>query len=191
MPWEKQFNVDEARLNAMAAFWTHGYESTSMQDLLDAMGIQRGSFYDTFKSKHHVLLEALRQYDQGRKDTFAEAARGESAKQTIADFFQSIAAEARHADGKRGCLLVNCALELGPKDPEVAKVVSRAFEETENFFRTLIERGRKTGEIPKHVAPRSTAKALLGLLLGMRVLARAGAADTVDSIAAQAAAMLE
>lgn len=191
MPWEKQFDIDQARQNAMIAFWTRGYDNTSMQDLLDVMGIQRGSFYDTFKSKHQVLLEALRSYDSGRKEMFTQVARGKSARQVIETFFKSIASEAHSETGQRGCLLVNCALELAPRDSDVAKIVNRAFDETRTFFQSTIERGQSSGDIPKTVDPKGTAQALLGLLLGMRVLARAGSSAAVNVIAAQAVALLE
>ena len=191
MPWEKQFDVDRARRNAMSAFWTHGYETTSMQDLLEAMGIQRGSFYDTFKSKRDVLLAALAEYDQGRRETFRKLAQGHSPKQAVEALFRAVVAEAKSESGRRGCFLVNSALELAPRDPDVAKIVNRAFAETETFFRSMIERGQAEGEIPKHVDPVRTAQALLGMLLGMRVLARSGAgAGVLKAIAAQAAGSL-
>lgn len=53
MPWQKRFDVNRVRQQAMQEFWARGYEATSMH-LIDRMGINRGSFYDTFKSKHQV-----------------------------------------------------------------------------------------------------------------------------------------
>lgn len=191
MPWEKQFDIEDVRQKAMVAFWTRGYENTSMQDLLEAMGIQRGSFYDTFKSKHQVLIDALHWYDSGRKEIFANVGRGKSARGVIANIFKSVAEDAQSEDGRRGCLLVNCALELAPRDAEVAEIVNRAFDETRSFFESTIARGKAVGEIPDTVNAKETAQTLLGLLLGMRVLARSGAASAVTSIARQAIALLE
>ena len=190
MPWEKQFDIEAVRQKAMIAFWTRGYENTSMQDLLDAMGIQRGSFYDTFKSKHDALLGALHRYDAGRKEMFSKAASGKSARGIIERFFRNVATEAQSDDGRRGCLLVNCALELAPRDPKVAEIVNRAFDETRSFFQSTIERGQSAGEISAAVNAKETAQTLLGLLLGMRVLARAGSVSAVNTIAGQAVALL-
>jgi len=190
MPWEKQFDIEAVRQKAMIAFWTRGYENTSMQDLLDAMGIQRGSFYDTFKCKHDALLGALNRYDAGRKEMFSKAASGKSARGVIEGFFRNVATEAQSDDGRRGCLLVNCALELAPRDPKVAEIVNRAFDETRSFFQSAIERGQSAGEISTAVNAKETAQTLLGLLLGMRVLARAGSVSAVNTIAGQAVALL-
>ena len=63
MPWEKQFDSDAVLDKAMQAFWARGYEATSMQDLVDCMGINRGSLYATFGDKHSLFIQALRRYD--------------------------------------------------------------------------------------------------------------------------------
>jgi len=192
MPWVKNFNVDQARQKAMEVFWSHGYEATSIQDLLDATGIQRGSFYDTFTSKRQLLLDALKQYDATKRRVFLdEARRAGSPKERITWFFKTVAEEAICPTGRRGCFVVNCALEVAPRDPEVADIVNRYFGEIEVFFRSAIEEGRKTREIPQRVQPGMTSRALLGLLLGIRVLSRSGASKTViQAIAQQAAALL-
>ena len=52
MPRQKDFDPDRALGNAMELFWEKGYEATSVQDLVDRMGINRFSMYDTFGSKH-------------------------------------------------------------------------------------------------------------------------------------------
>ncbi len=59
MPSQKQFDVDEALGLALEEFWRQGYRATSMADLLGCMGIQKGSFYATFGSKHEIFVDAL------------------------------------------------------------------------------------------------------------------------------------
>ena len=64
MPRAKCFDRNDALEKAMKAFWSRGYEATSMQDLVDCMGINRGSLYNTFGGKHELFLEALDHYGQ-------------------------------------------------------------------------------------------------------------------------------
>ena len=47
----------------MYVFWRKGYADASLRDLLKAMGIGEGSFYNAFKSKRNSYLESLKQYD--------------------------------------------------------------------------------------------------------------------------------
>src|SRR5574340_926194 len=185
MPWQKKFDVNRARQQAMQEFWARGYEATSMQNLIDRMGINRGSFYDTFKSKHQVLIEALQHYDATKRIAWLEEARrGRSPRAAIETIFRSVANLEEGGASPRGCFLVNCALELAPSNRKVAAIVKRAFSETEAFFRLTIEEGQAKGDIPRHVDAAKAARALLGMLLGMRVLSRAGAAKGVlDTVA--------
>jgi TetR/AcrR family transcriptional repressor of nem operon len=191
VPWEKQFDVDAARERAMATFWAQGYKATSMQDLLDAMGIQRGSFYGTFGSKRDILLDSLRRYDADRAKAFAELRHGRTSLQAIEALFRSIADGRGVRGGPRGCFLVASASELAPGDPEVATIVNRAFADIESFLHAAIKEGQARQEITASQDPGKLARALLGMLLGMQVLARSGADRKVlASIADQAIAML-
>ena len=192
MPWEKQFDVDEALNRALAAFWAEGYEATSMQQLLDAMGLNRGSFYDTFGSKHNALLQALNRYGETViRPALTGACSGRTPRAMIEAVFDWVVAEALGKAGSRGCLFVNTALEMAPRDPEVSRVVGRAFEEMETFFRSSIEQGQAVGEISGNMDAAATAKSLMAMLLGLRVMARSGASrDTLQAVAAQVSTML-
>ena len=64
MPWKKQFDADSVLDKAMQAFWARGYDATSMQDLVDCTGINRGSLYATYGDKHTLFVAALRMYDE-------------------------------------------------------------------------------------------------------------------------------
>ncbi len=192
MPWEKQFDVDAALGRAMEAFWSQGYEATSTQDLLVRMGINRGSLYDTFGSKRELFLKVLKHYQatyQGPK--VAEAARGRTPRETIGALFDGLVAEALGGSGRCGCLLVNTALELAPHDEEIARIVAAGLRDIEAFFKRTIETGQQIGEIPGRIDAAEVARALLGLLIGLRVLARTLPDKPVlDAIATRAKAML-
>ncbi|MDP6351736.1 MAG: TetR/AcrR family transcriptional regulator [Alphaproteobacteria bacterium] len=193
MPWEKQFDVSEALGRAMEAFWSRGYEATSTQNLLDEMGINRGSLYDTFGNKRSLFLKALKRYEATyQRPRIAAAARGRTAPETIRRLFDSLVSDV-FADSARGdCFLVNTALEMAAHDPEVAAIVGEGFRDIESFFRSTIERGLAAGDIGAHVDATEVARALLGLLIGLRVLARSlPDRALLESIAGRAAALIE
>jgi len=88
--------------------------------------------------------------------------------------------------------LVNTAIELSPHDDEIAQVVANGLSETEAFFRDSVLEGQRVGDIPSHVDPAHTARALLGLLTGLRVLARGRPErPLLEALANQAAALLK
>lgn len=192
MPWTKQFDVDEALDRALALFWRKGYEATSMRDLLAAMGIQKGSFYNTFSSKHELLLRALDRYTSSRFDDFSRVIDGLEPREAIAALFRTVAKHCVADERELGCMVVNCALELAPDDPEVQAMVHRTIRAHEGLFADLIRRGQDTGEIPAAVPVNRTAKALMGLTMAMRVYSRAGAPKaTIAALSDQAMALVE
>lgn len=192
MPWEKQFNHDEALSRAMSAFWAHGYDATSMQDLVDCMGINRGSLYATFGDKRSLFIEALRRYDAVyREDWAARLSSSHGPRAAILAAFDAAIAAALDTGSSDGCLLVNTALELSPHDEEISAIVDHGLAEMERFFRDMIEQGQAAAEIPAHVEPVDTARGLLSLFIGLRVLARSRPEKSLlRSVANQAAALL-
>lgn len=192
MPWEKQFDIDQALGRAMDAFWARGYEATSMQDLVDCMGINRGSLYATFGDKRSLFIRALQRYAARQDQTRAERLAGpDSPRAAILATFNAAIEAALDAGSRDGCLLVNTALELSPHDPEISDIVGRSFAEMESFFARMIEAGQAGGEVSADVDADDTARALLSLFIGLRVLSRSRPEPVLlNSIAGQAAALL-
>lgn len=173
MPWEKQFNRDEALEKAMQAFWRRGYAATSMQDLVECMGVNRGSLYATFGDKHDLFLAALRMFDERvRGQLLTNLAARFGPRDSIRQLFTTFLSEATEAGGNRGCLLTNTALELAAHDPEAAQVVANAQEQIEDFLKGRIEAGRLAGEIAVAAPAGEIARGLLAVLLGLMVLIR-------------------
>ncbi len=173
MPWEKTFDVGEALDKAMQTFWARGYEATSMQDLVDCTGVNRGSLYATYGDKRTIFLAALRMYDEKmRRRLLTDIEIHYEPREAIRQMFLAFMANVSEAGGNRGCFLTNTALELAPHDPEVSQVVAHAQREIEVFFARMIKKAKVLGEIPKHVKPTETARGLLASLIGLVVLTR-------------------
>ena len=192
MPWEKSFDTDDALGKAVTAFWLRGYEATSMQDLVDCMGIGRGSLYAAFGDKRQLFLQALALYDERHRRRWTERLSASvSPRWAILAAFDEVIAAA--LDGARdGCLLINTGVEMAPHDDEIAAAVGKALEEMEGFFRTMIQRGQAMGEIPPALDAAETAQGLLALLAGLRVLSRSRPEEALmRGIARQAEAWLQ
>ena len=90
MPWEKQFNVDDVLDKAMRTFWSRGYEATSVQDLVECTGINRGSLYATYGDKRELFLASLRHYDQNVRQALVKGLERECGpREAIRRLFQA------------------------------------------------------------------------------------------------------
>lgn len=174
MPRTKEFEPLEALDAAMELFWRKGYEAASMRELLDAMGIGRGSFYDTFGDKHTLFLAALDRFQEVRTLWVEEVLAG-SGLEGVREVFWRTVDGLVEFEPRRGCLLANSAVELAPHDPEVAARISGYIQRTEAAFEDALARAREDGEISADSDPKALARFLVNTLHGLRVLARAGA----------------
>ncbi len=173
MPWEKAFDEELAVDRAMQVFWEKGYEPSSLADLIKATGINRGSFYNAFGGKQQLFLRALEKYEQeNRRNVLAELEALNNPIEAIEGLFQGIIEEAQTDDARKGCFLINTALDIAHHETDVADLVEKGIRETEAFFRRCIEVGQARSEIPAGIEPEETAKALMSLLVAIRVLGR-------------------
>jgi len=169
----KEFDTTAVLEKALDVFWDKGYEAASLQDLLDAMRISRSSFYETYGSKHDLFLAAMERYVDTRVGELVGGLEGggsgkEAIRRTMAEVVDHLACP----DGRRGCFVNNCAVELAPHDAAAAVHVQGALRRFEDAFYRAVRRGQKQGEIRKEKDPRALARFLANNLHGLQVLAK-------------------
>lgn len=188
VPWETTFDEDAALTRAMGVFWAKGYQATSISDLVAAMGINKGSLYNTFGSKKELFTRAFLKYDRERRQALiARLDRLDDASEAIAGLFDALIAESHGDAERRGCLLVNTALELPNHPRDIQDIVSTAMDDFERFFERTLRVGQQRGQVSTELDPSEAATSLLALAVGLRVLARGPrAAGALDAIRKQA-----
>lgn len=173
MPWEKNFDVDMTLTRAMHAFWAHGFEATSIQDLVRATGVNRASLYATYGGKREIFVAALKKYDGSvRRQMLEQYAEALGPKAAIKGVFDKFIDQSLSPGANWGCFITNTALELAAHDAEVAALVNEAQDEIEEFFRERIEAGQASGEINPNGDAAQLARQTLATLLGLLVLIR-------------------
>lgn len=168
MARKREFDEVEALKQAMQLFWIQGYEKTSMEDLVNYMGVHRKSIYDTFGNKHELFIKALEYY----KDTIGQQmmeyiADKESALDKIKALFDfSMWSNEEQA---KGCLVVNTAVELSLHDEVIAQIIRTNFNETEKVIYQLLQQGQTTGEFSSQLGLAVTTQFIHNALIGIRV----------------------
>ena len=171
----REFNVDHALDQALQVFWSKGYETASLRDLIGAMGISKSSFYDTFGSKHELFLKVIDRYNSTVASCGMEAMiqAAPSPKTGIRNLFHGIIETMVEGGEKRGCFLNNCAVEVACHDDMAAGRIASGIAKTEETFYCAIRRGQKLGEIGADKEPRALARNLTGTLNGLLVMGKA------------------
>jgi len=169
----RQFDPEVAVDQAMEVFWRKGYAGTTPQDLVDALGIGKGSLYHAFGSKHALFEQALSRYRDSQTRALVHLLEEPGpVKERLRRVLGLLVAGDLADPDRRGCMAVNAAAELGGNDEAATGQVRRMLDLTEGAFRALIEEGQRSGEIAPGRDPAALGSLLLNTVVGLRVLAR-------------------
>lgn len=175
----REFDIDVATARAMEQFWLRGYEGTTVPHLVEATGVQRGSLYAAFGSKHALYLAALDRYQQEGAAPMARAVRqvlqeGCSVRDVVRGLLLGMVDEAVDDPARRGCLMVNAVTERAACDRDVARRGRQAMVGMTEVFGELLRVAQDRGELPQDRDVVALARFLVLTVQGLRV---AGVAD--------------
>lgn len=180
----KEFDPDSALNSAVALFWEQGYEATSIEQLVDRMGISRASLYNAFGGKHDLFLAALERYDQAvvRQGLRTLEIRGDP-MEILQRYFEKMLRFNLKMGLGRGCLMTNAASELAARDNETAKRVRASLQRRERALARVIERGQELGQIRKQTDASCLARYLNGIICGLSAVGKlADSSDPLEEI---------
>ena len=164
---------EAAALNAtVQCFWNRGYEATSVKDLIESTGITAASLYNAYGDKRGLFRAALDHYVERSIMERIRRCEALPPRQAIGSFFDDILSRSLNDGEHKGCMLVNSALEMAPHDPEFKKSIAGALARIEAFFLHCIKAGQIDGTVTRSQRAEVLARHLLGVLMGVRVLAR-------------------
>jgi TetR/AcrR family transcriptional regulator, transcriptional repressor for nem operon len=168
----REFDEEVVLDAAMQCFWAHGFESTSVKDLIEKTGLTAASLYNAYGDKRAMFRTALDHYIE--KSIGARLQRSEALPplEAIRTFFGDILRRSLGDRERKGCMIVNSALEMAPHDKEFRETIVETLKRLECFFLDCVERGQADGTITSSQPAVGLAQHLLGVLMGVRVLAR-------------------
>jgi TetR/AcrR family transcriptional repressor of nem operon len=169
----KDFDENEVLAKAIQIFWHKGYNGTSMQDLVDGLGISRSSLYDTYTDKHTLFVKALESYKNTGADKIQDIINNTtSAKETVKTLLKFTLNELLCDNKQKGCFMVNAEVEVAPHDAEVNSLVCKNDLQMEDAFYQVIQKGKDSGEVKNQQDARALARFIFNTVKGMRVTAK-------------------
>jgi TetR/AcrR family transcriptional repressor of nem operon len=173
----REFDTDAAIEAALVAFRHTGYEGTSIQTLVEATGVGRGSLYAAFGSKEGLYLQALDRYRENYADPLIALLSTEApALEMIREILIGLVDEIVRDDRRLACLIVSAATERIHQDAQVASRIRTTTQGLEDGFTQLLTAAQATGEIDAAKDqieaakdPRGLARMLVMTTHGLRV----------------------
>lgn len=176
----KDFDENEVLTKAIQIFWHKGYNGTSMQDLVDGLGISRSSLYDTFTDKHTLFIKALESYrNSGAAKIQEMIAQSGSAKEAVRKLLEYTTKDLLDDDQQKGCFMVNAKLEVASHDMEVNSLLCQNDQQMEDAFLRVIQNGKDNGEIKNQLDARALARFIINTVKGMQVTGKSTADKSV------------
>lgn len=170
----KEFDPDIVLRRALELFWEHGYDATSMSDLVEHLGIAKASIYGTFGGKRELFLKALQRYLETTDPVImAELSQPGPVLPAVRALVGRFIREASSPDSYLGCMVVNSAVGMARRDADVARLVESSWAHLETTLTAALLRARAQGELSADSDPRALARFLLVFFQGVRVLERA------------------
>ncbi|MGC2781225.1 MAG: TetR/AcrR family transcriptional regulator [Bradyrhizobium sp.] len=171
----REFDMDVVLDKAITVFSRLGYSATSVADLNEALGLTSGSIYKAFGDKRGVLLAALERYVDRRTrrldDLLASARTG---RERVAAVLKSYAETSHGESGRIGCLVIGTLMEFAGSDPLLRERLTKILAMHESRLLRFIKEGQADGSIASTINPEVTARLLLCVIQGMRVLGKSG-----------------
>ncbi|MGK3141370.1 TetR/AcrR family transcriptional regulator [Pantoea sp. C2G6] len=181
----KVFDRDAALDKALTLFWTHGYEGTSLSDLVAATGAKAPTLYAEFVNKEGLFRAAMERYVE-KFSAWREAALGDEqlpVAQAIEAYFRATAACFTERNSPGGCFFICTSTALSAASAEVAAMLQQQHQSQEHALSDFLLTRQQRGELSAEVNISALARYLGCMLQGMSVRAREGAPrEDLDSI---------
>ena len=169
------YDLDEVLDAAIGVFWAKGYEGASLDDLTNAMGLNRPSLYARFGSKHGLFLAALDRYIETYFASLVSSLMQEDDISTaIERNYREIIRLVTSEDGPRGCLVSSVAVEVAERDDAVREKIANHYAQAEAYLDERLAEGGY-GRLSDGAAPTVTGAMIVSAGLSFSARARLGA----------------
>ena len=188
----KSFDEQEVLSLAMDYFWKHGYEHSSLDGVLQAMGISKGSFYYMFGSKEELFSKCLELYRKKQLEYLESLKKEIGAKATMLKLVENTLHELKTTGRLTGCLLMNSGKECYGRYEDLSKQIREEYLTMQSFFANALQEDIDKGAFKTSLSAQELSTRFMNTLNGLVLSVQAGATDDmIESIVEQLKEMLE
>lgn len=180
----RSFDEQQVLERARDVFWSNGYAATSIQDLVDALEVQRGSLYAAFGDKRRLYLKAVQLYARENRESLERILQADP----LLPALRSMLLDPAYLTGTpaptgptRGCLVGNTTAELVPQDDTARAVAAAAYDGFIAVAAAALARAQANGEVVDTATPEAQAELLLTLFQGAALVARASGRSRLNA----------
>jgi AcrR family transcriptional regulator len=169
----REFDPENALDAALALFWRHGYEGTSLSALAEATGVNVPSLYAAFGNKEQLFRKALERYFEGPSSYTHESLGAPTARAVVERILYGAINMLTGPGSPTTCMWVRCALSSGEGRLRAEFVAQRA--EGHALLRKRFDGAVKAGDLPTGSDTNALAHLVLTVNYGLTVQATTGA----------------
>lgn len=170
----RQFDERQALQAAMLVFWEKGYDGTSINDLEQAMGLNRTSIYNAFGNKGALFERVMSRYKESvMAELFARLDSAPNIREGIRRMLNGALDIHFDEDNPGGCLVVLSVMESGQHDDASISAMQQTMQELKSVLQSRISKAKKNGELAEDIDPGATATTIATTMAGMMVMGKA------------------
>jgi AcrR family transcriptional regulator len=166
----RQFNEDDAFAHALDLFWRKGFRATSMLDLAEATGVQRGSLYNAYGDKEELFMRVFERYSERFIADARRALDKSDVHDALTSFFTSVIRSMTQGSPARGCLSTRAAVELDPAAPRPREALQSMLDKLEATVLSVLDTRDARAQLT--MPPQQAASLVVMTTRGIAVMER-------------------
>jgi AcrR family transcriptional regulator len=166
----RQFNEDDAFAHALDLFWRKGFRATSMLDLAEATGVQRGSLYNAYGDKEELFIRVFERYAERFVADARRALDKPDVHDALTSFFTYLIRSMTQGSPARGCLSTRTAVEFDPAAPRPREAVQGLLDKLEAAVLTVLDTRDARAQLT--MPPQQAASLVVMTTRGIAVMER-------------------
>ena len=188
MPRSRKVEAETALNAALVLFWKQGFSGLGTRQLEEETGLTRFTLQTSYGGKKALFIQVLDNYCDGFEAQILPTV-SEHGIEVLAAWFEMRAdPDMMPETGCYGCLMLNATIEFQGQDAEVNQRTERYFSGFRNSFAAILNDAKQSGQLPAGFDVAAKTEMLLGAVLGLNVVIRAGAANEAGAPMAAAIA---